>query len=215
MNGDVDYLCRVYHRHMYSTLPPRTAAAVMADMKRFLLGQLGELNYRSSNSKYEDLASYLEVRKESIGMAPLLAIAEHHCLDALVDEQSGTDSTSSPLSPLKESMARLCVLQNDIAGLEKDIWTSNPCNSIHVLAGMSETQIYGSTGLHELEKCLPRLVVEHDKLVLDVVAAWEKMLESPASSAEQRLFGTMVLKLTVLHFRWACSARRYKVEQKE
>lgn len=219
MNGDVRYLCRAYRRHMYSMLGQEVAAAVVADMKRFLLGQLGELE----NSNFEDLTSYLDLRKESICMAPLLTIVEHRCLGTRVDEGNhacsvshpGVDRAISPLSPLKESMARLCVLQNDIAGLEKDIWTSNSCNALYVLAGISGTQISGSTGLEELERLLPRLVAVHDKLVVDVVAAWREILGSPASSAEQRLFGTMVLKLTVLHFRWACSAKRYKIEHKE
>lgn len=218
MKGDVDYLCQIYHRHIYSILRPKTVAAVMAGMKRFLLGQLDELEYRWSNSKYENLASYLEIRKESIGMEPMLAIAEHYCLGALVDKCNHSvdylfvNDTMSPLSSLKESMARLCVLQNDIAGLEKDVWTSNSCNFIHVLAGLSGTQIPGSTQLDELEKVLPLSAAVHDETLLDVVAACEKILESPASSVEQRLFGTMMRKLTVLHFRRACSARRWKVE---
>ncbi|KAG2416254.1 hypothetical protein HFD88_007447 [Aspergillus terreus] len=122
-------ICSAFYKQMLALFHPKTAVAVIYDMKDMIASQLLELDFKEGILLIKTYGEYLEIRNRTFGLMPLLTIAEHYYL-----AEGDSLATSPDISLLKTQISLMGVGQNDIGGLEKDIQLSNPSNSIMVLA---------------------------------------------------------------------------------
>ncbi|KAJ5691242.1 hypothetical protein N7488_011977 [Penicillium malachiteum] len=199
-------ICFAFYRHIIDIFRPITAEAVLFDMKDMIGGQLPELHFKQGKLKINSYQDYLSIRNRSFGLLPLLTIAEHYHL-----AKDGLAATSPDIALLKNQISIMCVGQNDVGGLEKDIELSNTSNSILVLAMLAGRKIKTSDDVLESEDILRLFEAKNHIFVNDVIETWIKIRISSKVEAEHRL-SDMLIVLCITHLEWVLTSSRYDIE---
>ncbi|KAJ5740697.1 hypothetical protein N7493_000569 [Penicillium malachiteum] len=199
-------ICFAFYRHIIDIFRPITAEAVLFDMRDMIAGQLPELHFKQGKLKINSYHDYLSIRNRSFGLLPLLTIAEHYHL-----AKDGLAATSPDIALLKTQISIMCIGQNDVGGLEKDIELSNTSNSILVLAMLAGRKIETSDGVLESEDLLRLFEVKNRIFVNDVIETWGRVQISSKVEAEHRL-SDMLIVLCITHLEWVLTSSRYDIE---
>lgn len=200
-------ICSAFYKQMLALFHPKTAVAVIYDMKDMIASQLLELDFKEGILLIKTYGEYLEIRNRTFGLMPLLTIAEHYYL------AEGDSLAASPdISLLKTQISLMGVGQNDIGGLEKDIQLSNPSNSIMVLATLlGRKPIVSANSLLESQDILSLFEKENQRFINDVVKTWSRIQIRSTRKEERRLSNTLIT-LCVTHLKWVLSTSRYNID---
>lgn len=168
-----------------------------------LHGQILELRFKLGQIPVPDFATYLDVRFRPFGLFPLLRIGEYVCI-----YDSNSITNKQLLDKMKEQVVRMAILQNDIAGLEKDLLTQNLSNSIFVLGLLDKKTILSKEDILSNQHLLREAENKHDHLVLQVFETWSEIQQL---SEGDRNISNMLLNLCVTHLQWSLATKRYSV----
>jgi hypothetical protein len=192
---------------MLALFHPKTAVAVICDMKDMIASQLLELDFKEGILPIKTYGEYLEIRNRTFGLMPLLTIAEYYYL-----AEGDSLATSPDISLLKTQISLMGVGQNDIGGLEKDIQLSNPSNSIMVFATLlGRKPIVSANNLLESQDILSLFEKQNQRFINDVIKTWSRIQTRSTVKEERRLSNTLIT-VCVTHLKWVLSTSRYNID---
>ncbi|KAJ5714046.1 uncharacterized protein N7483_011227 [Penicillium malachiteum] len=199
-------ICFAFYRHIIDIFRPMTAKTVLFDMKDMIAGQVPELHFKQGELNINSYEDYLSIRNRTFGLLPLLTIAEHYHL-----AKDGLAVASPDIALLKNQISIMCVGQNDVGGLEKDIELSNTSNSILVLAMLAGRKIKRNDDVLEFEDILRLFEGKNHIFVNDVIETWSRIRISSKVETEHRL-SDMLITLSITHLEWVLTSSRYDIE---
>ncbi|KAJ6036288.1 hypothetical protein N7540_000567 [Penicillium herquei] len=197
-----------FYRQIMDIFRPMTAEAVLFDMKDMIAGQGPELHFKQGELKINSYQDYIGIRNRTFGLLPLLTIAEHYHL-----AKDGLAVTSPDIALLKNQISIMCVGQNDVGGLEKDIELSNTSNSILVLAKLAGRKITTKDDVldSDSEDILRLFEAKNRIFVNDVIETWSRIHISSKVETEHRL-SDMLITLCTTHLEWVLTSTRYDID---
>jgi hypothetical protein len=175
----------------------------MRDVKDMIIGQLPERRHNVKKEPLESFSQYLSLRQQPLGVLPLLTIAEHSVLEDGEPEYKD-------IKLFKDQIVRLAIIQNDLGGVEKDLPTSNRSNAVVALGELCGRQIQKKEDIIASRDILRQAEAEHNCLLAEVMATWERIRNGPCTEAK-RTMSEMMITLTVTHLQWTLATKRYAV----
>jgi hypothetical protein len=193
----VRYITETFRQHLRSLLSVEAYTRVSRDICNVLAAVSAESDFR--HRKRQDLAAYLEIRRETIGLAPFFTL-----LRLSHDTSAASYSAPSQFSLILQThISTLVGYQNDLIGLEKDLAGGEWMNCIVISS--SRQDINNTEG--SVEEAIETAIKEHNCASKKVLECWESIKRE---GREDLVLAGELIEFAERHLQWAVGARRYK-----
>ncbi|KAJ5749382.1 uncharacterized protein N7511_011078 [Penicillium nucicola] len=199
----VPFIFTAFYNHAKTHLnSTQILRKLVDDICEMCEGQRDEVFFRQGRL-HHDMDVYMGIRKRTMGVLPSFTIM------SVLTINTETECVAT-LKDLGDMVCQAVGLQNDIAGLDKDIRDGEIMNSVLVLAREQISQIADqeSIVLHDVTR---KVCDDHNRYVLAAVEAWERLEACTGKNYTQSLLGIIILEFAETHLKWCLSSKRYHV----